>query len=295
MKLLIIGASGVLGSSLYGSAIEKRWNVLGTYYSRECEGLYCFRLEDRKSIAGLFNFFRPEVVILAGGITNVDLCEARPKLAEKVNINGTLEVAKRAKRFNARLVYLSTDYIFNGEDGPYGESDSPSPINVYGRTKAEAENIARSVLKDSLIVRTSQLYGYDCQKKNFAVKVILSLSNNKDVHAADDFYSTPTYTRTLSEFIIGLIEKRSSGVFNIAGKDFLDRYSYVSKISDVFGLNKSYIKKTKLKDLRLKAKRPAKGGLKIGKIEKTLEKNIMGIDTELRSFKEEFSKIRSDI
>ena len=295
MKLLIIGASGVLGSSLYDSAVKKKWNVLGTYYSRQCEGLYCFKLEDRKSITALFNFFKPETVILAGGITNVDLCEAKPKLAEKININGTFDVAKETKRFNARLVYLSTDYIFNGESGPYSESDTPSPINVYGRTKLEAENIVRSALQDCLIVRTSQLYGYDCRRKNFAVKVILSLGNNKDVNAADDFYSTPTYTGTLSESIIELIEKGSSGVFNIAGRDFLDRYSYVSKISNVFGLDESNIKRTKLKDLHLKAKRPPRGGLKIDKAEKTLKKNIMGIDRELGLFKGEFLRIRREI
>lgn len=295
MKLLIIGASGVLGSRLYSDAVREKWDVLGTFYSCECDGLFCLRLEDKKSISRLFNFFRPEIIILAGGITDVDLCEARPRLAEKINIKGTIDIVEKAKECDAKLVYLSTDYIFDGKEGPYSEEDAPSPINVYGGTKLEAENIIRGNRKDYLIIRTSQLYGCDRRKKNFAVKVILKMRNNRHIYAADDFYSTPTYTERLSASIIKLIKKGCTGVFNIAGRDFLDRYSYVSKISDVFNLEKSYIKRTTLKGLHLKAKRPPKGGLKIDKAERILDEKVMGLDRGLEIFKEEFLEMRRDI
>ena len=161
MKLLIIGASGVLGSRLYNDTVIKKWAVMGTYCSHAHEELFYLNLKDGKSVEETFSFFHPDVVVLAGGITDVDLCEERPGLAEDVNIKGTLTVAKKAKECGAKLVFLSTDYIFNGENGPYWEQDAPHPINIYGRTKLEAENIIKGLLKDYLIVRTAQLYGMD--------------------------------------------------------------------------------------------------------------------------------------
>lgn len=272
-KLLIIGASGVLGSRLYNDTIKKKWNVMGTYCSHECEGLFCLDVRDKGSLEKAFNLFRPEYVVMAGGITDVDLCTLKPKLAEDVNIKGTSNLVKKIKEYGSRLVYISTDYIFDGENGPYKEEDNPNPVNIYGATKLEAEDIARSGLKDFLIVRTSQLYGIDNARKNFAVKIIDNMLNNKKVYAADDFYSTPTYAGFLSEIIIKLIEKKAIGVYHGAGTEFMDRYDYVNKIADVFKLDKDLIQRVKLENLKLKAKRPKKGGLRI---DKALKEKIVG-------------------
>lgn len=284
LKLLIIGASGVLGSRLYNDAIKKKWNVMGTYCSHECGGLYHLDVRDKGSMEKAFNFFRPDVVIMAGGITNVDLCTLKPKLAEGVNIKSTLSLVKEIKEYGSRLVYISTDYIFDGENGPYKEEDKPNPINKYGETKLEAENIIRSKLKEYLIVRACQIYGiaerapYLCgmgrnsaPNKNFAIKIIHNMQNNKKVYAADDLYSTPTYSGLLSDSLIKLIEKKSEGIYHEAGAEFLNRYDYVNKIADVFELDKALIQRVKLKDLKLKAKRPKKCGLKIDKVCKTLK------------------------
>ena len=287
MKVLLIGASGVLGSKLYGDAIRKKWNVMGTYYSRDREGLFCLDLTDKKGINSTFHFFKPEVIVLAGGITDVDLCEVKPRFARSVNIDGTFNIIKKAKEFSAKLVFLSTDYIFDGKAGPYNEYTKPSPINVYGRTKLEAENSIRSHLKDYLIIRTSQLYGYDCRKKNFAMKIVSNMKKNKKVYAADDFYSTPTYVGSLSSGIMQLLKKDKKGIFNIAGTDFINRYEYVKKIADVFELKKSLIQKVKLEDLGLKAHRPKRGGLKIDKIEKEIDGSLLNCREGLELFKEE--------
>jgi len=299
MKLLIIGASGVLGSRLFNDAISKKWGTLGTYCSHECGGLFYLDVRDMNSMEKAFNFFRPEIVVMAGGITDVDLCALKPKLADDVNIKGTSNLVKKIKEYDSKLVYVSTDYIFDGENGPYKEEDKPDPINKYGETKLEAENIVRARLKEYLIVRTCQLYGVaerssaptrHCEKaegrrsnlyiypgvaerssepnKNFAVKIIHNMQNNKKVYAADDLYSTPTYAGFLSEIVIKLIEKKANGIYHGAGAEFINRYDYVNKIADIFGLNKALIQRVKLKDLKLKAKRPKKGGLKIDKVKK---------------------------
>jgi len=299
MKLLIIGASGVLGSRLYNDTIKKKWNVLGTYCSHECGGLSYLDVRDKASLEKVFNFFRPETVVMAGGITDVDLCTLKPKLAEDVNIKGTLNLVKKIKEYSSKLIYISTDYIFDGENGPYREDDKPNPINIYGRTKLEAENIMKSKLKNYLIIRTAQLYGVaerpvlsevegsSAPTKNFAIKIIYNMQNNKKVYAADDLYSTPTYAGSLSEIIIKLIEKNAEGIYHGAGAEFINRYDYVNKIADVFNLNKNLIQKIKLKNLKLIAKRPKKGGLKIDKISKDISITPGSCEHCLRLFKEE--------
>ncbi|MFC1620747.1 SDR family oxidoreductase [Candidatus Omnitrophota bacterium] len=271
MRLLLIGASGVLGSRLYKDAINKKWTVLGTYCSHAHEGLSYLDLRDRESIEKIFKLSAPEAIVLAGGITNVDLCELRPGLAEDVNVKGTAYLVSKAKEKGTKLVFLSTDYVFDGKSGPYMEEDKPCPVNVYGRTKLEGERIVESRLKDYLIVRTAQLYGMDHNARNFAIKIIQRMRNNQEVYAADDFYCTPTYVTDLSDAVIKLLEDGKKGIFNVAGTDFIDRYEYVEKIADIFGLKKSLIKKTKLKDLSLKAVRPQRAGLKVDKAVKELD------------------------
>jgi len=288
MKLLIIGASGVLGARLYNDAIKKRWNVLGTYCSHEYEGLFHLDITNKKEIDKIFKFFEPEAVILAGGITDVDLCEIKPRLAEEVNIKGTLNVIKRVKTSGARFVFISTDYVFDGRSGPYSESDNPSPINVYGRTKLEAELAIKDILKDGLIVRTSQIYGFDPTGKNFTVKIIHNMKRHKNVLAAEDFYATPTYTGLLSEAIMALLERNIYGIYNVAGTDFVDRYSYVKIITEVFNLDISLIKKVTLDDLHLKANRPYKAGLKVERIKKTIDVRLLNCMEGLMMLKKEY-------
>ncbi|MCX5687200.1 MAG: SDR family oxidoreductase, partial [Candidatus Omnitrophica bacterium] len=231
MKLLIIGASGVLGSRLYNDAIKKKWNTMGTYCSHECVGLSYLDVRDKDSLEKVFSLFKPEVVVMAGGITDVDLCTLKPKLAQDVSIKGTINLVKKTKEYNSKLVYVSTDYIFDGENGPYKEEDKPNPINKYGETKLEAENIIRSKLKNYLIVRTAQLCGIDHTGKNFVLKIIRNMQSGKKVYAADDLYSTPTYSGLLSDILIKLIEKKSEGVYHGAGAEFINRYDYVNKIA----------------------------------------------------------------
>ncbi|MBU1853239.1 MAG: SDR family oxidoreductase [Candidatus Omnitrophica bacterium] len=287
MKILLIGASGVLGNRLYNDTIKKKWNILGTYCSRESEGLCYLDLKNRKSIEKIFRLFSPEVIVLAGGLADVDQCQIKPKLAYEVNVKGTLEIIKKVKQYGAKLVFLSTDYVFDGKDGPYKEKDRPAPVNIYGRTKLEGEQSVKGLLKNYLIIRTSQIYGLDSRSKNFAIKIISNMQTNKRIYAACDFYSTPTYVGSLSCGIIELLEKGRGGTFNIAGTDFISRCEYVNKIADIFNLDKRFIKKVKLRDLKLRAPRPPKAGLNATKIS-GISKNILLSCTQgLNVFKKE--------
>ncbi len=289
MKLLIIGASGVLGSALYHEALKKKWNVLGTYCSCEYEGLSHLDVRDGEEAKNIYDFFKPETVVLAGGITNVDLCEKDPLLAEDVNIKGTLNVIKNSHRYGSRLIYVSTDYVFDGKNGPYSEEDKTNPVNVYGRTKLEAENAVLSFSKRCAVVRTSQLFGYDPRGVNFMMKILNNMKRGEKINAAEDFYSTPTYSVSLARIISCLIEKKSSGIFNGTGVDFIDRLSYVDKVAGIFGFDRSLINKVTLSDLKLKAIRPSRGGLIARKIKEIATSEVLGVDRAVLSFKEEMA------
>jgi len=266
---------------------------MGTYCSHECVGLSYLDVRDKDSLKKVFSLFEPEVVVMAGGITDVDLCTLKPKFAQEVNVEGTANLVKEIKEYSSKLVYVSTDYIFDGKSGPYKENDKPNPINAYGKTKLESENIVRTKLKDYLIVRTSQLYGVaersSAPNSNFALKIIHNMKTGKKVYAADDFYSTPTYAGSISEIIIKLIEKKAKGVYHGAGAEFINRYDYVNKIADIFGLDKNLIQEVKLKDLKLKAARPKKGGLKIDKAAEEIDCRLLSCTDSLELFREDLN------
>lgn len=289
MKLLIIGASGMFGSKLYNDTIKKKWNVLGTFCSHEFEGLFYLDVTDKSSMEKIFNFFQPEVVVMAGGVTDVDLSGRKPDIAKEVNIQGTLNLVKKVREYGAKLVYISTDYVFDGRNGPYKEEDKTNPINIYGRTKLEAEHIVKAKLRDSIIVRTSQLYGMDHIGRNFIVKIINNIQRNKKIYAADDFYSTPTYSGLLSEMVIKLLEKDKTGLYHGAGPEFLNRLEYVNKVMTIFGGSRDLIRKVDLKDLKLDAVRPKKCGLKVDKICKAINVTPQTCDYYLKSLKAEIS------
>lgn len=286
MKVLLVGASGVLGRGLYNDMILKKFNVLGTYCKHSYDGLFHLDLRDKRSINRVFKFFKPEFIVSTGGLTDVDYCETHPKFAQDINVLGTLNLINKAKELKTGFLFISTDYVFDGENGPYRERDKTHPINKYGKTKLDAERLIERNLKDFLIIRTSQLYGYDSKKRNFATKIIHMLQHNKKIYAADDFYSTPTYVGNLSLAIIELIEKKKRGIFHIAGADFISRFDYVNMIADIFGLDKSQIVKAKLKDLKLKAKRPKKAGLNTSKAEAVLKIPILDCREGLSLFRE---------
>ncbi|MFH1479050.1 MAG: SDR family oxidoreductase [Candidatus Omnitrophota bacterium] len=291
MNILIVGATGVLGARLYKDMSSKEhWDVLGTYCSSGPSYLKRLDLRNKKEMEDIVGSFKPDIVLVAGGITNVDLCEADPGLAEEVNVQGTTDLMNIARSINSKIIFLSTDYIFNGEKGPYSEDDGPSPINIYGMTKLKGESALKLITDDYIIVRTAQLFGLSREKRNFTEKIIFNIRNKKMVCAASDFYCTPTYAGGLSLGIIGLVEKSKKGTYNIAGTDFVNRVEFVNNISDIFKLDKKYIQEVRLKDLELKALRPKKAGLKIDKIKKELNIPLYSSREGLELFKKEMSE-----
>lgn len=274
MKVLVIGASGQVGRALLRLA-PKDWAVTGTYSGKPKPGLIHLDVTDRNEVFKVFDAVRPDVAVLASAFTNVDQCEVDREKAEAVNVKGPLNVCDACARHSSKMVYISTDYVFNGEKGPYREMDSTDPLGYYAWTKLEGERIT-AFMPEHLIIRTTGVYSADPESMNFVMQVIKRLRAEETMRVPDDQLGSPTLADNLAEGIIALIMQGKSGIYNVAGSDVMDRYSFALLIADVFGFDRKLIQPIDTASLGQKAKRPLKAGLVVEKVEKDTGIRMLG-------------------
>jgi len=250
-KILVIGAKGMLGRDLVKT-------LQSSFPKDEITGwdLEEIDIQQERSTVTRIRNLEPDVIVHLAAYTDVDGCELNEKKAFAVNAEGTKHVALGGLTCGAKLVILSTDYIFNGKKGsPYLEEDSPHPLNVYGRSKWKGEQYVRELVKDALIVRTQWLYGK--HGKNF-VASILRQAREKDVlSVVNDQVGSPTYTLDLSRAITLLIERRASGIFHVANRDSCTWYHYARTILELSGIEGVKVVPISSTKLALPAVRPA--------------------------------------
>lgn len=287
-KVLLITSTGLVGSYLYRVLKKEKLSVIGAcHLFKDKSARYNIDIVNKDTLERVFAGVEPEVVILSAALANVDYCEEHKDEAWQVNVEGLQNVVERAEAYDAKLVFFSTDYIFNGENGPYTEVDRPNPICFYGETKLRGESIIKENLKDYLIIRTTVVYGCDTGEKNFAIKLINTLKEKRKLKIPFDQVSSPTYALNLAEIVTELIKKNKLGIYNVVGKDLIDRYTFALRICSEFGLSKNLIIPTKTKDLNQKAKRPLKAGLKVDKVRNEINRDIFGLGESLKIFKKE--------
>lgn len=286
MTILIIGASGFVGNSLY--QILKNKNVIGTYLSRFKEGLIKLDMTSKSDLESLYNKYKPKIVYMPAFIPGVDYCELNKDACE-INRSGIRNVMEICKKYNSKLIFFSSDYIFDGKYGPYLEIDKPNPINEYGKTKLICEKIVQE-LSDYLIIRTTVVYGYNIESKNFLMSLIKDLKTGLKRKVPLDQIGSPTYINDLSKITISLVEKNKNGIYNVVGPDYCSRYVFALKIARTFGLNEDLIIPVTTSDLNQPAKRPLRAGLIIDKIRKEINANPLGIDDVLNKLNSCYSK-----
>lgn len=231
------------------------------------------------------NGFKPDVIINLAAMTNVDACEDDLVLAWSLNVDLPKHLAELSSTFDAKFIHISTDYIFDGHDGPYNEHDICNPISQYGKTKLLGEFEALKH-KNTTILRTNVVYGYSEQgKSDFVTWVIDKGTNNESFNIVDDQYSNPTFTDDIARAINRVIEKDFTGILNVGGYDYCSRIDFTKTICDVFGLDKNLITPISTQSLNQKAPRPLKGGLKIDKLIHQLNINPLGIREGLERLK----------
>lgn len=263
MKALVLGASGQVGGHLL--AALRTHEARGT--SRKDVDL-----RDAASLAALAA--GADAVVCAAGLANPDVCEDNPAEAYAVNIDGARRAAEASK--GAHFTLFSTDHVFDGREGPYGEEDRPAPINVYGRTKLEAERIVLTVHPRALVVRTSLVFAPG--DKSFFTKL---LSAEGPVPCWTDHVGTPTYGPNLAEAVVELIERGATGIWHVAGTDAIDRHAFGLKIAARFGKDPSRLKPLPIRDAAPRAPRPLKAGLRVDKAKGFLKTKLLSSDEAL--------------
>ena len=280
MKILVTGANGFLGFYLVEQLLQKKYLVVATGKG-ECKLPFSqnelFRYElmdftDPFSVRHVFQKHTPEIVVHAGAVSKPDDCEQNQWEAYRSNVESTVTLLLNAEEYKSFFIFLSTDFIFSGENGPYKEDDIPGPVNFYGRTKLEAEEEVKEYPLDWTIVRTVLVYGKPRDARANILSVIKEkLEKGEEYKVFDDQLRTPTYVGDLARAIVTIIEKKATGIFHISGKDFLSPYQMACLAADHLGLNQRLIKKIVAADFVQPAKRPLRTGFIIDKARKILQ------------------------
>jgi dTDP-4-dehydrorhamnose reductase len=227
-------------------------------------------------------------VIHTASETNVDRCEKEKEHAWKTNVEGTRNIALACQEVNAKLAYISTDYVFDGEKGNYSEDEETNPINYYGLTKLESEKQVAQHCQDYIVLRTSVLYGWHPWKQNFVTWTIDQLRKGKEIAVVDDQLSSPTLADNLAEMSLEASLKNLTGVYHASGSERINRYDVARKIADIFDLDSNLIKPIRMSQLiNWVARRPRDSSLNTGKIRSRLSAKPLNVTEGLQRMKEE--------
>lgn len=274
MNVLVTGANGFLGYYLIQRLLEKGFDVIATGkgscrlpFTNASRFTYIeMDFTDPYAVHDVFDKYHPEIVVHGGAITKPDECELNQWQAYLVNVEGTVTVLLNAAEQKSYFIFLSTDFIFDGEKGMYKEMDTPNPVNYYGRTKLEAEEAVKEYEYDWAIVRTVLVYGKPMHSRSNILTIVKDkLEKGESYNVLDDQVRTPTYIEDLANGIIQIIEKRAKGVYHLSGMDVLTPYQMACKAADHLGLDKKLLRCVTAADFSQPARRPLLTGFDISK------------------------------
>jgi len=295
LRILITGASSLPGFKTTIEALKRGHSVLALYYKNPItirhERLKIMEVDIRNisELNSVVINYKPECVIHMAALGDVDLCEKERDLAWKTTAEPSIALARLASSIKFFSVYLSTDYVFDGERGNYDEDDVPNPINYYGLVKMVGEVAFMSSGADYAIVRASSIYGLGPGRVNFAKFLIEKIEKGEEVRALIDQYTSPTYAQLLGEAVLEIVERGLVGIFHVAGER-MSRYEFALKIAEKLGLNKELIKKAEMKDMKWSAKRPKDSSLNSERTRKILKTDFYSLDKALQDLKNEYMR-----
>ncbi len=287
VKVLVIGASGLLGKAFMEIGKNYNFEITGTYFTHPIQNGLQLDLRNREKVFEIVQKLKPDIIIDTHALNDVDYCELHPEEAWDLNVNATRNIAEASKIVGSKYIFFSSDYVFDGNKSEYTEKDKPNPLNYYGKTKWVAELILKVLDIDYIVARTSGLYGSTSSagKKSFLIWLIENLRANKRVEVVSDQYLSFTYVEDLAKTIFDLYKKDARGIYHAVGKDCISKYEFAIQISKKFGLNSSLIAPTFSANLRLAAKRPIKVKLNLNKLSRAIGHTLMGVEEGLEEIK----------
>ncbi|MBU6324962.1 MAG: SDR family oxidoreductase, partial [Bacteroidetes bacterium] len=239
--------------------------------------------------------FRPEVVIHTAAMTNVDACEMDHASCDALNVHAVEYLSRAAEEINARFIHLSTDFIFNGEAGPYDEMAAPDPLSYYGHSKLKGEQIVQSACTRWAILRTVLVYGivHDMSRSNIVLWAKQALTAGKPLKVVDDQWRTPTWAEDLAMGCYLAEKHEAQGIYNISGADFMSVYELVGRVAAYYGLSMDPVERVSSSTLNQPAVRPPKTGFILDKARRDLgyaphsfEEGIAGMDAMMANMQQ---------
>lgn len=289
-RFVVTGANGLVGRRACALLAQKGHAVVGLGRGvRRVAGAHDYEEVDltrEADVAQALSRLAPEVILHCASMTEVDACEKAPEAAYAANVTATAAVARGAREAGAHLVHVSTDYVFDGAAGPYGEDAVPNPGGVYAVTKHMGEQAARVLAPGCAIARTAVVYGWPPVegRLNFGAWLVKTLGAGQTVKLFEDQVVSPSFAENVAAMLVELGERRLGGTWNTCGGTVLDRVAFGRALCEVFGFDAGLIVPTKMADLKLSAPRPLRSGLKTDKARELLVEKPLALEESLKRF-----------
>ncbi|MFA6056876.1 MAG: SDR family oxidoreductase [Taibaiella sp.] len=263
MKVFISGASGLVGGNCLKYFKEMGWNVIGSHLSFSTgETVFFNTLEPNHPENFDVVTFLPDVIVHCGALTHVDYCETNPEESYEKTVQSTKNLIDLAKKCNARFVYISTDYVFDGKDGPYLEDAPVNPLSVYARHKLEAEELSLKELDNTLVLRVTNVYGNEIRGKNFVARIIEQCKEGKKLtlKLPYDQFASPANAWDIARAMYVLLKDEKKGIYHIAGSDYMNRVELALRVISYFPNAEYDLMPVNTATLNQPAARPLLGG-----------------------------------
>jgi dTDP-4-dehydrorhamnose reductase len=263
MKVFIAGASGLVGSNCMKHFGEMGWDVVGSYFSYATDDTVFYNTlqpEDANNFD--IRSFAPDVIVHCGALTHVDHCETHEEESYTKTVQSTTNLLAVATECKASFVYISTDYVFDGHDGPYTENAPVNPLSVYGRHKLEAEQLALKATEESLVLRVTNVYGNEARGKNFVARIVDQCKNSQKLNLKlpYDQYASPTNAWDIARAMFVLLRDGKKGIYHIGSTDYMNRVELAMRVLQYFPSAEYELQTTSTEELKQAAPRPLRGG-----------------------------------
>lgn len=293
MRVVVTGANGLVGTRLVRLLSSRGHEIIGLGRGpQRGTGKYVsMDLGDADGLTHLLEELRPEVIINAAAMTDVDGCERAPLGAWAANVDGVATLSRCARELGSHLVHVSTDYVFDGKAGPYDVDAIPNPRGVYALSKHAGEQAVRALCPQDkwTIARTAVVYGWPSTgKNNFGSWLIAALSSGKPVKLFVDQWVSPTHASNVVEMIAELAERRLPGFWHTSGADVVDRVTFGQQLCSRFGFDLGLIQPSRMADVNLPSPRPAKSGLNVSKTLAALTAKPLSLEASLARLHTEY-------